>query len=397
MMEKMKKHRVAFLVSHVTQYHAPFYKYLASDPNYDVTVYFCTKRGAEETLDEGFGKSYKWDIPLLEGYRHVFLKNYSSKLGSTFFGQINPGIIWELKKEKHDALIVHGYMALTNWFAFIACWFTNTPVILKGEADLQKKLGIGKKLIKRIVLVPLFKTMDAFLYSYTRNKEFFRFYGAHERELFFYPCSVDNEHFKKEQEHLGSDKEKLRKKLEVTKPKLPSILFVGKFIPRKRVMDILEACVKVKEKEEFNLLLVGDGEERNKLENFVNGHHIPNVYFFGFKNQSELPVFYAASDVFVLPSSSDPSPKAMNEAMNFALPVITTTDVGTAPDLVLYEKTGFTYRVGDVHALSKLLGRILESSELRHEMSVAARKLVYKWNFEEMKKGVDQALAYVSE
>src|SRR5882762_8662718 len=44
-------------------------------PEIDLTVLFCSEDGVREYEDSGFGTPIQWDTPLLEGYRHVFLKN----------------------------------------------------------------------------------------------------------------------------------------------------------------------------------------------------------------------------------------------------------------------------------------------------------------------------------
>src|SRR3989344_651327 len=234
----MQKHKIAFLISHPTQYHSPLFRELAKNPAVDLTVYFCSKSGLEEHFDPGFGQIYKWDIPLLEWYKYVFLKNISPKPAFNFFGQIHPGIIKELKEKKYDALISHGYTALTYWLAFLGCWLTRTPLILKGESDLSRKSSAIKKIFKRIILKPLFRRASAFLYSYNLNKEFFRFYGAQEEKLFFCPSAVDNNFFRECYEDLKSKKAQIKKDLGIKNTSLPNVLFVGKFIPRKRAVDI---------------------------------------------------------------------------------------------------------------------------------------------------------------
>ena len=392
----MQKHKIAFLISHPTQYHSPLFRELAKNPAVDLTVYFCSKSGLEEHFDPGFGQIYKWDIPLLEGYKYVFLKNISPKPAFNFFGQIHPGIIKELKEKKYDALISHGYTALTYWLAFLGCWLTRTPLILKGESDLSRKSSAIKKIFKRIILKPLFRRASAFLYSYNLNKEFFRFYGAQEEKLFFCPSAVDNNFFRECYEDLKSKKAQIKKDLGIKNTSLPNVLFVGKFIPRKRAVDILEAAKLLSGKVDFNILLVGDGREKEKLIDFVKKNDLDNVYFAGFKNQTELPKFYSIADVFVLPSEYDPSPKALNEAMNFELPAIVSDGVKTAPDLVLNGNCGFVYPRGDVSKLAENIQKILTDNQLRLEFGKNALSVVSKWSFGEDVRGILNALKFLN-
>ena len=83
----MGPYRLAIVISHPVHYQVPLFRKLAANPEFDLTVYFCSRDGVEHTFDEDFAGHYKWDVPLLEGYRHFFLKNWSLKprLGR-FFG-----------------------------------------------------------------------------------------------------------------------------------------------------------------------------------------------------------------------------------------------------------------------------------------------------------------------
>lgn len=390
----MRKYKIAILTSHPTQYHAPLFRELAKNPIIDLTVYFCFKIGAEEHLDEGFGKVYKWDTPVLEGYKYAFLKNISPWPSFGFLGQIHPQILREIKINKYDALISHGYVGLTYWLAFFACWSINTPLILKGEADLSKNISFAKKILKKLVLNFLFKKTSAFLYSYSLNKEFFRFYGALEDNLFFHPCAVDNNFFRAQRDKWVKNKEITKNDLGI-KNDWPVVLFVGKFIPRKRVMDLLEAA-KLITNQNFNILLIGDGPQKNNLQKFIKENNLGNVYFTGFKNQSELPEYYAIGDIFILPSEYDPSPKALNEIMNFQMPIIASDGVKTVSDLVRDGNSGFIYPVGDFQELAKYLEKILADEKLRLRLGQNAYNTVSKWSFEEDIKGIIRALDYVT-
>ncbi|OGG40906.1 hypothetical protein A3A21_01385 [Candidatus Jorgensenbacteria bacterium RIFCSPLOWO2_01_FULL_45_25b] len=394
-MMEARKHKIAFLISHPIQYYTPFFKKLSEHPQVDLTVYFCLQIGHKEHFDPGFNTNYKWDIPLLEGYAYKFLKNYSPKPAPTLFGQINPGIIRELKKNKYDAMIIHGYTACTNILALLGAWLTKTPIILKGEAVLPEKERKWKKMIKKIILWYVFKRVQAVLYAYKANKDFFRFYGVPEEKLFFYPSAVDNEFFQKKRKELKGTKQLIKRKAGLKHANWPIILFVGKFIVRKRVMDLLQAVAKLKQKVNMNVLLIGDGVEKETLTNFVKKNNLENVYFKGFKNQSELPTWYSVANVFVLPSAFDPSPKAMNEAMNFGLPVVVTDEVKTASDMVVENNAGFVYQAGNVDELASCIEKIVKDSSLRAKLGKNALMVMDKWNFSNDIKGIIEAVNYI--
>ncbi len=361
------KYKLAFLISHPTQYHAPLFRELAKSPQIDLTVYYCSKIGLGKKYDKTYERVLKWDTPVLEGYRYIFFKKLQ--------------IFRELKKNKYDAIIVHGYNLFVHWFAFLVAWLTKTPLILKGEADIEKKPNFPKNIIKKVILNSLFKQAGAFLYSYKANREFFKFYGAPEEKLFFCPSAVDNDFWRSR-----------RKKLQTKKPLL---LYVGQFIPRKRLIDILEAAKILKGKIDFEILFVGEGKEKDNLIKFVSENRLSNVSFTGFKNQTELPEIYSAASIFVLPSEYDPSPKAMQEALNFELPIIVSDGVKTAPDLILNGGCGFVYEAGNIRQLTNNIEKLITDDKLRSKLGKNALDVASKWSPEENVKGIMSAVRYV--
>ncbi len=63
--------KLAAIYSHPVQYTAPLFRELASRPDVDLMVYFLSRHGL--SYDPMFGQSFKWDVPLLDGYPHEFV------------------------------------------------------------------------------------------------------------------------------------------------------------------------------------------------------------------------------------------------------------------------------------------------------------------------------------
>src|SRR6185503_10281762 len=113
--------KLAVLNTHPIQYFAPLYRRLAQEPDLDLTVYFCSRQGLDEYLDEGFGERFKWDTSLLDGYRHKFLPNLRRRDQVTgFLSLINFGIIRELRRNRYDALLVNGHNHASYLIAMVA-------------------------------------------------------------------------------------------------------------------------------------------------------------------------------------------------------------------------------------------------------------------------------------
>ena len=168
-----KPYRLAVLNTHPIQYFAPLYRRMSELPDIDLTVFYCSRQGAEARIDPGFQKSFAWDVPLLEGYRYKFLRNWRGEGRiDGFFDLINPGIIGELRKGRYDALLVHGHDVMTNLLGILAAKLSGTAVFMRTETHLLLKRSSLKSTVRRGFVDVMGRLCDAFLCVGTRNKEF---------------------------------------------------------------------------------------------------------------------------------------------------------------------------------------------------------------------------------
>ncbi len=388
-------HRLAVLTSHPIQYQAPLWRKLAARPEVDLTVFFCSRQGLRDAVDPEFGVSFKWDIPLLDGYRHVFLRNLAPPgVRRGLLRLLNPGIVPALSGDRFDALFVHGYALATNWLAMGWARLSRLPLLLRGETVLHEEPSRLRWAVKRSVLRAFLGQVSACLPIGTRSAEFYRFFGVPESRLFLTPYAVDNDFFRDQAAYWESRRSQTRASLGIPES-VPLILYAGKLTARKRPMDLLEAFAR-HDSGAF-LLFVGDGALRAGLEERARELCVKNVAFTGFKNQRELPAYYAAADVFVLPSSFEPWGLGVNEAMCFALPIVTTSRVAAAADLVRSGENGFILQVGDVDALAAALGDLLSDPLSRRKMGRRSSELIAEWGIDQSVDGVVRALGVVAD
>ena len=390
------RYRLAVLVSHPIQYQAPLFRKLATHPQIDLMVYFCSDYGVTERLDPGFGISFKWDIPLLDGYAYTFLQNYASRpLPNAPLGLLLcPGIWRELKTGKYDAVVVHmEYTSVQIWITYLAAWLTGTPVLFRGETVLRFGHSPAKRLAKGTLLRFLFNRTAAFLTIGTKSAEFYRYYGVPRERLFHTPYAVDNAFFMQALQNLDGERGSVREELGLTED-TPIILYASKLTDRKRPMDLLQAFERLKSR--AALIFVGDGKLRQPMERWAKERGVNAVHFLGFKNQTELPRYYAASDLFVLPSSYEPWGLVVNEAMCLGLPIITTSDVAAAWDLVRHGENGFVYSTGDLEALAHHIDDVLASPDKRRAMGRRSVEMIHPWNHDACVEGMLRALQHMA-
>ncbi|MBI1284700.1 MAG: glycosyltransferase [Thiobacillus sp.] len=144
------------------------------------------------------------------------------------------------------------------------------------------------------------------------------------------------------------------------------------------------------------LLFAGSGELTDSLKQRANELDVP-VHFTGFLNQTEMWKAYVPADAFVLPSTHGETwGLVTNEAMLFGLPVIVSDQVGSGPDLVIDDETGYVFG-GGAEGLADAMARLLQNRDRAPAMAAAGRKLVLeKYSMPVATAGLRAALKAVS-
>ncbi len=189
--------------------------------------------------------------------------------------------------------------------------------------------------------------------STTHKQRLANRFSVNPRKIFVVPNWVDSELFKPMPSAL---KEKGR------------IVFVGSLNLVKNVFNLVDA---VKGIPEVRLYLVGDGPLRKTLEQKLREDATKNVVILGAVQHARIPLELCKSEVFVLPSFFEGSPRALLEAMACGLPAIGSNVAGIREII----KNGITGLMCDVNAESirRTITALLSDSKLRSELGSNAR------------------------
>src|SRR5438034_997118 len=130
----MSRKRLAIMTTHPIQYHAPWFRALSAHPEIDLEVFFCHKATPKEQAEAGFGVEFDWDVSLLEGYPHRFLKNVAARPGvNGFRGLDTPEIAELVHRKSFDVLLINGWHYQSAWQAIFACWRAKMPVMVRSD------------------------------------------------------------------------------------------------------------------------------------------------------------------------------------------------------------------------------------------------------------------------
>lgn len=129
------------------------------------------------------------------------------------------------------------------------------------------------------------------------------------------------------------------------------LVHVSNFRPIKRVMDVLEVYLKVREKMPARLLFLGDGPDRAKVESRCREAGCwDGVVFLG--NHPAVEEILHGADLFLLPSAGESFGLAALEALSCEVPVIA-ADAGGVPEVIEAGVDGLLYPVGDVEGMAR--------------------------------------------
>jgi glycosyltransferase involved in cell wall biosynthesis len=403
--------RVGILVSHPIQYYTPLFRELAR--RLDLSVLYASRGSPKQQASAGFGVEFEWDIDLLSDYQHAFLNNVARRAGTnSFFGCDTPAIADVIARDKFDAFVVFGWYLKSHWQAVRACKRHNIPVLVRGDSQLQSPHSTVKKWFKHGSHRLALRQFDGFLSVGKRNREYLLHYGAPAERIFFSPHFVDNDWFAKQAEEVRSQRSEIRRRWRIPEDAF-CVLFCGKFIPKKRPLDLAKAAqllISNNRLPNIHLLFVGSGELGSELRSNCSvafdaesptsdlrpptSETKPSASFAGFLNQSEIPQAYIAADVLVLPSDgSETWGLVVNEGMACGLPAIVSDAVGCGPDMIDEGRTGFTFAFGDPDALEK---RLVEIGGLRRGKQNFADALRRKMNVYSVEAAVQGTLRATS-
>jgi len=162
------------------------------------------------------------------------------------------------------------------------------------------------------------------------------------------------------------------------------VLSVGRFVPLKGFDVTLRAFAQFYQRQNpetqarLELVLIGKGPERNRLEYIANGCGLPAsaVRFVDWVERAELPRFFASSKVFLFPSHEGGG-MVVAEAMGFGLPVFCLDNEGPGENVDETCGVKVPYSLGyqgAINTFSEALERLLHDAEFQQSLAEGARR-----------------------
>jgi glycosyltransferase involved in cell wall biosynthesis len=164
------------------------------------------------------------------------------------------------------------------------------------------------------------------------------------------------------------------------------ILFVGRLNDGKGLFDLIDAFTRL-QRDDVDLLIVGDGPLAPALDERIRDTELDqSIHMLGYRK--DVPALLAASELLVLPSYREGTPRVISEALASGTPVVSTRIAGI-PEQVPHGKCGLLVDPGDIKSITRALERLLESADLREEMAQTCRSQAEKFSAENERKQIE--------
>lgn len=165
------------------------------------------------------------------------------------------------------------------------------------------------------------------------------------------------------------------------------ILYAGRLLNLKRALDTVKALNLLVKKgiTNFRFTIVGDGEQKPQIEQYVKKHHMEqHIRLLPFVPAKEVRQYMDQSDIYVFSSNMFEGWGAvMNEAMDSACAMVVSHAVGSAPYLIENGKNGLIYPCGNVKRLADVLESLISDASYREALAQEAhRTITREWTAE---------------
>lgn len=373
---------------------------MAGSEECKIKVFYTWGQAQGKVLDKDFGIERDWDIDLLSGYDHLFVKNTSTAPGSHHYkGIINSSLISEVASFEPDKIIVYGWK-FNSHLKLIRHFKGRVPLYFRGDSTLlDEPAGFSlKKSLRKLLLKWVYRHVDYVLSPGTASDVYFLNAGLSANQIIRAPHAVDKTRFSATEtpdKHSSHEISAQNWRKELSTPENAKVfLFAGKFEPKKDPILLIKAFVRIHQHyPDTHLIMVGNGILEEELKKMTSNYltspaeggqaQTPStsITFLPFQNQSIMPVVYRLGDELVLPSKGPGETwgLAINEAMACGRPVIVSDKCGAAADMVVNQHNGFVFKAGDENDLYSCMEKMIlaDTSSMGKKASESVQAFSY--------------------
>lgn len=271
--------------------------------------------------------------------------------------------------------IVHSHYWLSAWVGRELSQAINVPHVVTFHTlsliKMQSRAGEIEQTERPVVETEVMATADHIIaFSPHERDAMARLYGADARKVSLVPCGVDLEVFR------PLDQKSVRSRLGLNGEKI--LLYVGRVEPIKGLDLLVETAAQMDFAEGVRMMVVGadvNGDrEMDRVKQLAKERDLEDkIDFVGQVDHNDLPLYYNAADVCVVPSYYESFGLVALESMACGTPVVATR-VGGLSTIIHHGRTGYLKSWRCPEAFANSVEMIISSDGLQQSMGEAARK-----------------------
>jgi len=285
---------------------------------------------------QGIARNYELDV--------IFGTDMDQNRSREFFANKDK-LNYYVKSSPEDEATINERTSDLEQYAFVLAYDWYLPFAVKIEekcirlgipyfincdgAFLPTNKGLKEKIkniIKKRYISHAYKCFASGQYA----AKYFEYYGAESENIIIHPFSSLHDQDMINLRQKKSDVSALRKELGLKDKK--TVISIGQFIHRKGFDILLEAWSNLDE--EYQLIIIGGGDERPQYEEIIEKKEYSNVKIINFLHKEEIISYYKVADVFALATREDIWGLVIIEALAYGLPIVSTNRCIAACELI---------------------------------------------------------------
>ena len=284
---------------------------------------------------------------------------------------LRPGLLKQVKKTDPDIVLSDGFFQW-SYAALLLNAFYRIPHIMCYERTLHTERNVTRTRFLARKIASNF--ISGICCNGIETKTYLEKFGFPKEKLFIGNMAADVDGLKIALANVDENKIKsIREKYNISGL---VFLYVGQLIERKGVLEMLGSWNTFSQnKTDINLLLLGDGDQLEEVNRYVEKNKMNSVKVLGRVEYSEVSTIYALSDIFIIPTLEDNWSLVVPEAMSCGLPILSSKYNGCWPELVKPEN-GWVFDPLDSKKFIKTLEVVIKNKDNWKQMGESSAKIV---------------------
>jgi len=363
--------RIAFVFTHRIQYFTNLLDELSRRGQMRLTAVYAHQTGSFN--DPGFGMRICWDNRADAHLPSATLPDSARRPHGAFLSSFSRQLGKALDEFRPDLVHLNGYAHAIQWQAWLWAQRRNVPMLLRGDGDTLRGDQGWRAVVRRWPAQVFTRRASHVFFQGEENRKYWIARGASPQTMSWLPCVSDTEVF--HGAAFASEETRCEfRRAHGAGPEDVVFIVSGKLENRKRPFDALRMLRQL-ESAKIKVWFLGSGPLENELKALALSLGVAGrAYWWGFRNQTQIPSVLQAGDVLLHLSEADPWPYSVLEGAASGLALLLSDCTGSHPDWLESPAACLVFRCGDVAELAATASRLAEDNSLMAGLQWSARE-----------------------